>query len=188
MGLSTKPPRSSRSSRRGKVLHTAVVGIQWYGDSNTYAMRWSRTEGIVPLASLVYHQTYKMQRLKFCQSWLCFAGWNEGRWLLRTASEFTSFYVIENYCHKPVISQNFRHGDSAKSTALLFRLTVSGVRRKFSWGCFIQWHMVVTCVWSTLLVTSQFDVIFIFPKQQRFGEVCWHNMHIRLHPLPLIYV
>jgi len=98
-----------------------------------------------------------------------------------------SFYIIEDYFHKPVISQNLHHGDSAKSTTLLFRLTVSGVRRKFSWGEFIQWRKVVTCVRCTLLVRSQFDVIFMFPKQ-RFGDVCWHNMHIRLHALPLIYV
>ena len=63
----------------------------------------------------------------------------------------------------------------------------SGVRRKFSWGGFIQWHMVVICIWCALFVTSQFDVIVMFPNQ-RFGEVCWHNTHIRLHALPLIYV
>jgi len=40
---------------------------------------------------------------------------------------------------------------------------LSGVRRKFSWGGFIQWH--------ALFVTSQFDVIFMFPNQ-RCGEVC----------------
>jgi len=38
-----------------------------------------------------------------------------------------------------------------------------------------QWH------------TSQFDVIFMFPTQ-RFGEVCWHNLHIFLHKLSLFYV
>jgi len=46
----------------------------------------------------------------------------------------------------------------------------SGVRRKLSWG-FIQWLMVVICIWCALFVTSQFDVIFMFPIQ-RFGEVC----------------
>ena len=35
---------------------------------------------------------------------------------------------------------------------------------------FIQWHMVVICIWRALLVTSQFDVIAMFPNQ-RFGEV-----------------
>ena len=51
---------------------------------------------------------------------------------------------------------------------------------------FIEWLMVVICIWSALCVTSQFDVIFMFPSQ-RFDEVCWHNMHIHLHAL-LFYV
>jgi len=64
----------------------------------------------------------------------------------------------------------------------------SDARRKFSWGCFIQRHMVVIiCIWCSLFVTSQFDAIFMFPNQ-RFGGVCWHNMNILLHALPLIYV
>jgi len=47
----------------------------------------------------------------------------------------------------------------------------SGVRRKFLWGrVFIQWHMLVICIWCALFVTSQFDVIVMFPNQ-RFGEV-----------------
>jgi len=37
-------------------------------------------------------------------------------------------------------------------------------------GGFIQWHMVVICIWGALFVTSQFDVICMFPNQ-RFGEV-----------------
>jgi len=28
--------------------------------------------------------------------------------------------------------------------------SVSGVRRKFSWGGFIQWHLVVICIWCAL--------------------------------------
>ena len=60
----------------------------------------------------------------------------------------------------------------------------SGVRRKFSsGGVLVQGHMVVTCIWCALFMTSQFDAISMFPNQ-RFGEVCWHNMHIFLHPLP----
>jgi len=47
---------------------------------------------------------------------------------------------------------------------------ISGVRRKYSWGV-IQWHVVVICIWYGMFVTSQFDVIFMFPSQ-RFGEVC----------------
>ena len=48
---------------------------------------------------------------------------------------------------------------------------VSGVRRNFHGGGFIQWHRVVICIWHALIVTSQFDVIVLFPNQ-RFGEVC----------------
>ena len=44
----------------------------------------------------------------------------------------------------------------------------SGIRRKFSWGGFIHWHRVVIC--CALFVTSQFDVIVLFPNQ-RFSEV-----------------
>jgi len=69
---------------------------------------------------------------------------------------------------------------------LLLRV-YSGVRRKFSWGCFIQWYMVVICIWCALFVTPHFDVIFMLPNQ-RFGEVCWHIMHILLHALSLFYV
>jgi len=32
---------------------------------------------------------------------------------------------------------------------------------------FIQWHMVVICIWCALFVTSQLDVIFVFSS-----EVC----------------
>jgi len=56
----------------------------------------------------------------------------------------------------------------------------SGVRRKFPWGGFIQWHMLAICIWCAMFVTSQFDVIFMFSS-----EVCWHNRHILLHALPL---
>jgi len=30
-------------------------------------------------------------------------------------------------------------------------------------GCFYQWHMVVIYILCSLFVTSQFDVIFMFP-------------------------
>jgi len=43
------------------------------------------------------------------------------------------------------------------------------------------------CIWCALFVTSQFDVIFMFPNQ-RFDEVCWHIMHILLHALSLFCV
>ena len=38
-------------------------------------------------------------------------------------------------------------------------------------GGFIQWHMVVNCIWCALFVTPQFDVICMFPNQ-RFREIC----------------
>jgi len=53
-------------------------------------------------------------------------------------------------------------------------------------GVFIQCHMVVIYIWCVLFVTSQFDVIFMFPNQ-RFGEVCWHNMHILPYAFSLFY-
>ena len=53
----------------------------------------------------------------------------------------------------------------------ILQLAHSGVRRNFSWGGFIQWHRVVICIWCALFVTSQNDVIVLFPNQ-RFGEAC----------------
>jgi len=41
---------------------------------------------------------------------------------------------------------------------------------KFFTG-FIQWYVVVICIWCALFVMSQFDVIFMFPNQ-RFGQLC----------------
>jgi len=54
-----------------------------------------------------------------------------------------------------------------------------------------QWHTQKIFTGGSfvcaLFLTSQFDVIFMFLNQP-FGEVCWHNMHIFLHPVPLFYV
>jgi len=50
----------------------------------------------------------------------------------------------------------------------------------FHGGRFIKRHRVVICICCALFVTSQNDVIVLFPSQ-RFGEVCWHNMHIFLY-------
>jgi len=44
--------------------------------------------------------------------------------------------------------------------------------QKIFMGGFIQWHRIVISIWCALIVTSQFDVIVLFPNQ-RFGEVCW---------------
>jgi len=57
----------------------------------------------------------------------------------------------------------------------------------FHGGVLIEWHMVVICIWSALFVTSQFYVIFMFPNQ-RFDEICWHNMHILLHALSFFHM
>jgi len=38
-------------------------------------------------------------------------------------------------------------------------------------GRFIKWHMMVVCVLCALFVTSQSDVIFLFPNE-RFGKDC----------------
>jgi len=41
----------------------------------------------------------------------------------------------------------------------------------FMGGGLVQSHKVVICIWCALVVTSEFDVISMFPNQ-RFGEVC----------------
>jgi len=41
----------------------------------------------------------------------------------------------------------------------------------FMVGGLVQSRMVVICIWCALFVTSQFDVISMFPNQ-RFGDVC----------------
>ena len=41
-----------------------------------------------------------------------------------------------------------------------------------------QWRVVVIVTGYTLSVTSQYDAVFTFANK-RFGEVCWHNMHIQ---------
>jgi len=61
-------------------------------------------------------------------------------------------------------------------------LYLSGVHRNFPWGV----HSVAYGG-HLYLVCYVCDVIVMFPNQ-RFGEVCWHNMHIRRHALPLIYM
>jgi len=38
--------------------------------------------------------------------------------------------------------------------------------------------MVVIFTSCTIFVTLQYDVIFTFANQ-RFGEVCWHNVHVQ---------
>jgi len=81
---------------------------------------------------------------------------------------------------KPVEDWVFTCNENFTRYELVIWLQNSGIRKNFSWGGFIQWHRVVICIWCALFVTSQFDVIVLFPNQ-RFGEVCWHNMHIFLY-------
>ena len=66
------------------------------------------------------------------------------------------------YCHRYLTTLHQRCSKGLTSC----------VRRKFSWGVLVQGHMVVICIWCALFVTSQFEVISMFPNQ-RFGEVCW---------------
>jgi len=63
----------------------------------------------------------------------------------------------------------------------------SGVHRKFSWRGLHSVAYGGHLYWCALFVTSQFDVIFMFPNE-RFREFSWHNIHILLHALTLIYV
>ena len=60
------------------------------------------------------------------------------------------------------------------------RLVAVAYAETFHGGGFIQRHRVVICIWCALFVTSRNDVIVLFPNQ-RFVEVCWHNMHIFLY-------
>jgi len=48
--------------------------------------------------------------------------------------------------------------------ALVTLLECSGVRRKFSWGVVHSVAYGGHCIWCVLFVTSQFDVIFMFPN------------------------
>jgi len=59
---------------------------------------------------------------------------------------------------------------TAGSAQRLYRQGQWRTQKIFMGGGFIQWHMVVICIWCALFVTSQFHVIFMFPKQS-FGEV-----------------
>ena len=90
-----------------------------------------------------------------------------------TASQILRIYVVRWAGCRNFILQLFPSSHA----------TFSGVRRTFSWGGFIQWHMVVICIWCALFFTSKFDVIFLFPNQS-FGEVCWHNVYSST-PTPL---
>jgi len=48
----------------------------------------------------------------------------------------------------------------------------------------VWWSLLLD---NTLLVTSQYEVIFTFANQ-RYDEVCWHNMHKILNALSFLIV
>jgi len=50
-----------------------------------------------------------------------------------------------------------------------------------------QWRTVVIVTGYTVFVTLWYDVVFTFANQ-RFGDVCWHNMHNILNALSLLVV
>jgi len=51
-----------------------------------------------------------------------------------------------------------------------------------------QWRMVVIVAGYTLFVTSNMTSYSRLQTNVRYGEVCWHNMHITLHALSLLVV
>jgi len=61
---------------------------------------------------------------------------------------------------------------AAHNCTAAFRLMHTQWRSQkiFMVGALVQGHMVVICIWCSLFVTSQFDVISMFPNQ-RLGEV-----------------
>ena len=78
-------------------------------------------------------------------------------------------YFISEYCKNPAWNKPLKYNQWRT--------------QKIFMGGFIQWGMVVIFMMCAF-VTSKFDVIVMFPNQ-RFGEVCWHNMHI-FYIAPLI--
>jgi len=68
-----------------------------------------------------------------------------------------------NSCKSNVLSRSFAKEQSAPWSQWR--------TQKIFMGGLVQGHMVVICIWCALFVTSQFDIISMFPNQ-RFGEVC----------------
>ena len=93
----------------------------------------------------------------------------------------TSRLLIANYFRQTILTtkQVFSNKPSANRWVTNDYDSVA-YAETFHGGGFIQRHRVVICIWCALFVTSQNDVIALFPNQ-RFGEVCWHNMHIFLY-------
>ena len=127
-------------------------------------------------SSLAY--TDRMQPFEACITGISICshlGWHYGCSVTSVTSQW-----MRNSRENFLLLRNARYRAMIKPV-----VSPSGVRRNFSWGGFIQWHMVVICIWCAVFVTSRFDVIFTFPNQQ-FGEVRWQYRHILLHTLPCL--
>ena len=86
----------------------------------------------------------------------------------------TIFQDLQLYLFRECWKRNSRSGvqrsDDARGDCLIgWPLPNSSIQ---------QWRMVVIVTRFTMFVTSQYDVIFTFVNQ-RFGEVCWHNVHVQ---------
>ena len=99
-----------------------------------------------------------------------------------TTLPFIVFQWLKAWCCLVYFFYGLQVSDSKWTPKYIFAVAYA---ENFHGGVLVQGHMVV--IWCALFVTSQFDVIFMFPNQ-RFGEVCWHKVHIFLHPLSLFYV
>ena len=95
-------------------------------------------------------------------------------------------FTYPNQCNGPCIFSLTKRINKYSKKRKNCRRSVA-YAENFHGGDLVQGHMVVICFWCALFVTSQFDVISMFPNQ-RFGEVCWHSMHIFLHLLSLLYM
>jgi len=80
------------------------------------------------------------------------------------------------------IPMYYRNSEYRNTTLWVFNRDL-----KFKWRNFTHWRTQKIfmggvgsgsygghCIWCSLFVTSQFDIISMFPNQ-RFGEVSWHN-------------
>jgi len=81
----------------------------------------------------------------------CWSGWSAGATTLRTAT----LALV----HSTATPEWCRSAHTQWRTQKIFM------------GGLVQGHMVVICIWCALFLTSQFDVMSIFPNQ-RFGKVC----------------
>ena len=114
----------------------------------------------------------------------------------------TVVHILENiiiFCESEIFKQwlqwwyvtNCTFHFLSKISVVVFKCSCILTSELYQWrtqkifigGVLVQGHMVVICIWCAIFVTSQFDIISMF-LHQHFGEVCWHNMHIFLHPLP----